>query len=163
MGLKVLNNISKSVSIVGGGGDRYEEGTPCIAGHYYYDSDMHRYKCIKDTDGSIPLTNTTYFEPLSIDDEFGNINTNINGLESKRTLKTTTLVASGWSGGVYSFEPLYPSAQYDLEQIQSTGNESQLKAWGEAMVVGNPNGNTITCRGTVPTIDIPIMFYVRKK
>lgn len=30
MGLKVLNNISKSVSVVGGGGDRYE-GEPLVS------------------------------------------------------------------------------------------------------------------------------------
>ena len=75
MGLKVLNSIGgKSVSIVGGGGDRYEEGTPCIAGKYYYDDDNNRYKCIKDTGGSIPLSNTT---PASV---FGNISSKTGSL-----------------------------------------------------------------------------------
>jgi hypothetical protein len=83
--------------------------------------------------------------------------------ENKRTLVTKTLSTSGWNNRVYSFESTYPNATYDIEQIQPTGDANQLKAFGKAMVVGNPNGNTITCRGTVPTVNIPIMFYVRRK
>lgn len=83
--------------------------------------------------------------------------------ENKRTLVTSTLSTSGWSNGVYSFESTYPNATYDLEQIQPNGTAEQLEAWGDAMIVGNSSGNTIIARGTVPTVDIPIMMYVRRK
>jgi hypothetical protein len=85
------------------------------------------------------------------------------GKENKRTIATSTIATKQWSNGTYSFESTYPNATYDIEQIQPTGNANQLKAWGKAMIVGNPSGNTITCRGTVPTVNIPIMFYVRRK
>lgn len=83
--------------------------------------------------------------------------------ENKRTLVTGTLSTSGWSNGVYSFESTYPNATYDLEQIQPTGTAEQLEAWGDAIIVGNSSGNTIIARGTVPTVNIPIMMYVRRK
>jgi hypothetical protein len=83
--------------------------------------------------------------------------------ENKRTLVTKTLSTSGWNNRVYSFESTYPNATYDLEQIQPTGTAAQLEAWGDAMIVGNSSGNTITARGIVPTVDIPIMMYVRRK
>lgn len=85
------------------------------------------------------------------------------GKENKRTITTATIATNKWSNGTYSFESTYPNATYDIEQIQPTGNANQLKAWGKAMVIGSPNGNTITCRGTVPSVDIPIMFYVKRK
>lgn len=85
------------------------------------------------------------------------------GKENKLTIATATIATNQWSSGTYSFESAYPNATYDIEQIQPYGTADQLKAWGKAMIVGNPNGNTITCRGTVPTVNIPIMFYVRRK
>lgn len=85
------------------------------------------------------------------------------GKENKLTIATATIATNQWSNGTYSFESTYPNATYDIEQIQPYGTADQLKAWGKAMIVGNPNGNTITCRGTVPSVNIPIMFYVRRK
>lgn len=83
--------------------------------------------------------------------------------ENEHTLVTATIATTDWVNSTYSFETDYPSTTYDIEQIQSYGTVDQNKAWGKAMVVGNPNENTITCRGTVPSVDIPIMFYVKRK
>jgi hypothetical protein len=83
--------------------------------------------------------------------------------ENEHTLVTATIATTDWVNSAYSFETDYPSTTYDIEQIQPYGTVDQLKAFGKAMIVGNPNGNTITCRGTVPSVDIPIMFYVKRK
>lgn len=107
MGLKVLNNISKSVSVVGGGGDRYEEGTPCIAGKYYYDDEDNRYKCIKDTDGTIPLTDITYFEPVTIDDE-------LQILMSERVVVLTSSLAAGETSVTFTNNAITPDSIIDI-------------------------------------------------
>ena len=83
--------------------------------------------------------------------------------EYKRTLVTTTLVSTDWSNGEYSFESTYPNATYDLEQIQPYGTVDQIKVWGDAMIVGNPSENKIIARKTAPTIDVPVMFYLKNK
>ncbi len=112
-----------------------------------------------------PISNMT---STNAQDAFSELNTNISNVDTKidnkqPTLVQVTLLASSWSGGVYSFESNYPNATYNLEQIQPYGTVDQIKAWGKAMVVGNPSGNTIIARGTVPAIDIPVMMYVRRK
>jgi hypothetical protein len=167
MGLQVLNSASKSISFIGGGGDQFVLGTPCLANHYYYDGNLVRYKCIQDTDGTIPLSNEEYFVQRSIDDQMEDIDEYIDFAkkETRRQLATMNVLASGWSSNkTYSFETAYPAASYDIEQIQPIGTLDQVKAWGAAGIVGNPNGNTIICTGeAAPSIDIPIMFYVRKK
>jgi hypothetical protein len=83
--------------------------------------------------------------------------------ENEHTLVTATIATTDWVNSAYSFENAYPNATNDIEQIQPYGTVDQLKAFGKAMVVGNPNGNTIICRGTVPSVDIPIMFYVKRE
>jgi len=83
--------------------------------------------------------------------------------ENKRTVVTRTISTSDWVNSIYSFESSYPNASYDIEQIQPYGTMEQVQAWGDAMIIGNPNGNTITAMNDAPTINIPIMFYVREK
>jgi D-alanyl-D-alanine carboxypeptidase len=81
-----------------------------------------------------------------------------------KTVITSVLHSTDWNNqGVYSFESTYPSATYDIEQIQPYGDIDQVKAWNEADIVGNPNSNILACRGTVPNIDISIMYYIRRK
>jgi hypothetical protein len=81
-----------------------------------------------------------------------------------KTVVTSVLHSTDWSNqGIYSFESTYPSATYDIEQIQPYGDIDQVKAWNEADIVGNPNSNILACRGTVPNIDISIMYYIRRK
>ena len=89
--------------------------------------------------------------------------TRFESTENKRTVVTRTISTSDWVNSVYSFESSYPNASYDIEQIQPYGTMEQVQAWGDAMIIGNPNGNTITAMNSSPTINVPIMFYVREK
>lgn len=112
---------------------------------------------VLNTSSNNPIANST------VATKFNQVDTAITDREYKRTLVTTTLASTDWSNGEYSFESTYPNTTYDLEQIQPYGTVDQLKAWGKAIIVGNSSGNTIIARGTVPTVDIPIMMYVRRK
>lgn len=77
---------------------------------------------------------------------------------------TTTLLASGWSSGVYSFESTYPHAEYDIEiQPSDSINTTQLEAWNSALIVGSATANKYTVKGTVPTVDIPIIIKAMKR
>lgn len=72
----------------------------------------------------------------------------------------------GWNPDTkqYDFRETYPSDQYNIEQLQPYGgSKEQVKAFGEAMIVGSPTENILTALGTLPTIDIQVMFYVKKK
>lgn len=89
--------------------------------------------------------------------------TRFESTENKRTVVTRTISTSDWTNDVYSFETNYPNVSYDIEQIQPYGTMEQVQAWGDAMIIGNPNGNTITAMNGSPTINVPIMFYVREK
>ena len=69
-----------------------------------------------------------------------------------------TILTSGWSGGVYSFESAFPSATYDIEiELDSTATESQVEAWSSAKVTSVFNTNTMKALGDVPTVDIPVI------
>ena len=105
---------------------------------------------VLDTTSNNPIANST-------------VATRFESTENKRTVVTRTISTSDWVNSVYSFEASYPNASYDIEQIQPYGTMEQVQAWGDAMIIGNPNGNTITAMNDVPTINIPIMFYVREK
>ena len=48
--------------------EKFIAGTPCTSGNYYIANDK-LYKCIADTDGSINVTNSNYFEETSVADE----------------------------------------------------------------------------------------------
>lgn len=138
MGLKVLNNISKSVSVVGGGGDRYEEGTPCVAGKYYYDDEDNRYKCIKDTDGTIPLTNITYFEPVTIDDE-------LQILMSERDTVLTSSMEVGQTSVVFTNNAITSDSIIDIytdtygvnpENVEVSGNTLTITFEAQSATLG---------------------------
>ena len=47
---------------------KFISGTACVAGNYYI-ADDKLYKCIANTDGTIPITNTTYFKPTTVMNE----------------------------------------------------------------------------------------------
>lgn len=80
----------------------------------------------------------------------------------KSTTTLTTLQASSWSNGTYSFNNSYPSSSYDVTiEIDSSATDSQIEAWTEAKIVGSYNSNIFTAKGTVPTINIPIILTVQ--
>ena len=76
-----------------------------------------------------------------------------------------TVLRSGWSSNTYSeLESLYPSASYDIViGVNSTATAAQIEAWNGANILGSANSNTLTAKGTVPTIDIPVIVKVTTK
>lgn len=77
---------------------------------------------------------------------------------NKPTFSQYTILTSGWSSGVYSFESDFPSATYDIEiELDSTATESQVEAWSSAKVTSVFGTNTMKALGDVPTVDIPVI------
>lgn len=96
--------------------------------------------------------------------EFNIALANINNVQLKPSIVSSTLSASSWSNGVYSFESTYPVASYDIEISLSDGATSeQAKAFTGAIIVGSATANTIKALGTIPTVDIPIIIKVVAK
>lgn len=79
------------------------------------------------------------------------------------TLTTATLSAANWADSKYSFEADYPVAEKSISELQPYGTKDQVSAFTSAMIVGSPAENVLTALGTVPTVDIPVMFYVVSK
>lgn len=83
------------------------------------------------------------------------------GKSGQAYITTASILASGWSNGVYSgFSTTYNPALYNIE-IQPNGSsitDKQLKAWSEAKIVGFPTSNDLKALGTVPTVDIPVIL-----
>lgn len=87
------------------------------------------------------------------------VDTVLFGKEEKATISAATMSASGWSGSEYSFEGTYPVATYNIE-IQPNGDSitsDQMKAWNNAKIYGSATANKAIAKGTVPSIDIPII------
>ena len=77
---------------------------------------------------------------------------------NKPTFSQYTILTSGWSSGVYSFESDFPSATYDIEiELDSTATESQVEAWSGAKPTAVFGTNTMKALGDVPTVDIPVI------
>lgn len=77
----------------------------------------------------------------------------------------STMTASGWSSGVYSFESTYPFADYDIT-IEPNGDSctaAQLEAWNSALLLGSATANKCKALGVVPTVNIPIIVKAVKK
>ena len=77
---------------------------------------------------------------------------------NKPTFSQYTILTSGWSSGVYSFESDFPSATYDIEiELVSTAIESQVEAWSGAKPTAVFSTYTMKALGDVPTVDIPVI------
>ena len=77
---------------------------------------------------------------------------------NKPTFSQYTILTSGWSSGVYSFESAFPSATCDIEiELDSTATESQVEAWSGAKPTAVFGTNTMKALGDVPTVDIPVI------
>lgn len=82
----------------------------------------------------------------------------ISGKANTPTFSQYTILTSGWSGGVYSFESAFPSATCDIEiELDSTATESQVEAWSSAKPTAVFGTNTMKALGDVPTVDIPVI------
>ena len=105
-------------------------------------------------------TNTTQIATTAF------VQTAASGKQTKPTITSTTLSASGWSNGSYAgLQTTYPVASYDIE-IEPNGDSitsAQLSAWSDAQIVGSATTNTLKSLGTVPTVDIPIIVKVWAK
>lgn len=74
------------------------------------------------------------------------------------TFSQYTVLTSGWSSGVYSFESDFPNTLYDIEiELDSTATESQVEAWSSAKPTAVFGTNTMKALGDVPTVDIPVI------
>lgn len=76
-----------------------------------------------------------------------------------------TMVAGGWSSGVYSFEASYPSDEYNISVgiNGATATSQQINTWGLGKMCGDPTENKVYAKGTVPTVDIPVIVSWVKK
>lgn len=75
-------------------------------------------------------------------------------------ISASTLLASMWSDGEYSFERNYPINEYNIE-VELNGDaatEEQIEAWSRAKMIGSANGNKLYAKGDVPTINLPIIL-----
>lgn len=82
----------------------------------------------------------------------------ISGKANVPTFSQYTILTSGWSSGVYSFESDFPNATYDIEiELDSTATESQVEAWSGAKPTAVFGTNTMKALGDVPTVDIPVI------
>ena len=85
-GLDTPNDVTDVIS------SEFIAGTPCTSGNYYI-ANNKLYKCIANTDGSINVTNSNYFEETSVTDE-------VKTLNGRLTPKTYT---TSWKGKDFFF------------------------------------------------------------
>ena len=85
--------------------------------------------------------------------------------EQKNLYQSYTIRATGWSGTNYSLEATFPSSTWDIQDIliQNGASQAQRQAWMYANCGGYYSTNTITAKGVVPTIDIPVYVLKRKR
>lgn len=108
--------------------------------------------------------------PLVTTGDNGKILQVVNGawtaVNNLSTVSATTLLASNWdsTAKIYSFEADYPSASYDIEVSLDGDNATneQINAWIVAKMLSS-SSNKIIAKGTIPTIDIPIILVVKPK
>ena len=75
-----------------------------------------------------------------------------------------TILASGWSGGVYSFESSFPHEYVDIEiELDSIATEAEVEAWSSAKPTAVFGTNTMKALGDVPTVDISVIVKVVMK
>lgn len=84
----------------------------------------------------------------------------------KPTITTMVILASNWDldNKIYDFESTYPSLNYDIEVALDGDNatDEQINAWTEANMLSS-SSNKIIAKGTIPTVDIPIILTVISK
>ena len=71
------------------------------------------------------------------------------------------LYAEKWADNRYSFEDVFPKDRADIEIEPSVlCDEEQIAAWNDALIYGSATENVCTAKGTMPTVDIPIILKV---
>lgn len=88
------------------------------------------------------------------------------GFENAAVYTATTMAAASWDANAktYSFEGLYPNANYNVwVQPVKPCTAEQLEAWGGAMLIADPATNILTALGDVPAVDIPVIVRAVRK
>ena len=145
---------------------------------YSYESSVHRFTGFIDSKNgkNIFCSNSGWGSldmhalPTVTTNDNGKILQVVNGVwtavNNLSTVSATTLLASNWdsTAKIYSFEADYPSASYDIEVSLDGDNATneQLNAWIVAKMLSS-SSNKIIAKGTIPTIDIPIILVVKPK
>ena len=112
----------------------------------------------EDADIFLPTTDTVDAGKILKVDDYGKAVWTEDTKANVPTFSQYTILTSGWSSGVYSFESAFPSATCDIEiELDSTATESQVEAWSSAKVTSVFGTNTMKALGDVPTVDIPVI------
>lgn len=77
----------------------------------------------------------------------------------------STLSATLWNATAktYSLATTYPSDKYNLEvALAPSATTLQMAAFASAAILGSATGNTLTAKGRVPNIDIPVIIKYRE-
>ena len=96
----------------------------------------------------------------------GNTNVSIAAGKFIQTVTTYTMNSYNWNTSLktYSFESSYPFANYNIAiELAAIATDAQITAWGEAKILGSATENVATAKGTVPTVDMPIILTVIPK
>ena len=81
--------------------------------------------------------------------------------ESKEVEVEVVMSADKWIDDKYSFEDVYPNADYDMTvEVSGNATEEQFEAFGEAKVCAVMGSNAVKAIGEVPTMDIPVILKV---
>lgn len=84
----------------------------------------------------------------------------------KPTITSFILIASNWDANSksYSFETTYPSTLYNINlSLSGSCTDEEELAFLTARIRGSASGNIAIAKGTVPTVDIPVILEVVKK
>lgn len=83
------------------------------------------------------------------------------GVNTRITITSGILRASGWVGNLYSFESQYPVNDFNIEiALDSSATDDQVEAFNLAQIVGSATANVVKAFGSVPSVDIPIIVKV---
>ena len=97
----------------------------------------------------------------NVSDEF---DTGLPGKENKAVIVAGVMSADKWLDNTYSFEDVYPVAQYNIEiALDNTATADQADAFNSANIVGSATTNIVKAYGEKPTVDIPIIIKVVKQ
>ena len=139
------------------------ETSPAAASHTEKDNNYFMYdnqlcKAIDDIDVGDILVEDTNYEIINVVEAF-------KGMGKDPVPTAYTILAANWNNGVYSFETIYPSTDYDIIGIytNSTSTEEMRTAWAEADCGGYEATNIIKSHGTVPTIDLNVTLIIKEK
>lgn len=105
---------------------------------------------------------------VTLDNNTKAVEKRVKKLEDERPLPVEiTIERAKWSENKYSLEDKYPFSQYDIYILDygETATETEMFAWGDAMIKGSMTENVLTATSStnVPKIDIPIIIDLVKK